>query len=121
MRRIAPILLTVVAALVLASSASADVLVSAIPKRLVCGDAIPAGIWAQPGTTGDRTVKMRAIDRRTGRVWWRKTAKARTRGGWREWHLPSGMDGRCGPTKFVYELSNGVKAKYRIRFRPEGA
>ena len=89
--------LTSVASLACARTAKADVLVSAIPKQLVCGDAITAGIWAQPGTTGNRTVKMRAIDRRTGKVWWRKTAKARTR-----------------------ELSDGVKAKYRIHFRPEG-
>jgi hypothetical protein len=63
---------------------------------------------------------MRAVDLRSGTVWWRNTAKARTRGGCRERYLPSSMEGQCRPTKFVYELSDGVKAKYRIRFRSEG-
>lgn len=112
--------LALAALLVLAAPASADVLVSALPKRLTCGAAIEPGIWAQSGTTGDRTVKMRAIDRRSGKVWWRKTATARTRGGWRMWRLPSGMDGRCRTTQFVYEL-NGVELKYRIRFRRESS
>lgn len=107
------------ALLLAAPAASADVLVSAIPKRLVCGDAINPGIWAQPGTTGSRTVKMRAIDRATGKVWWRRTATAKTRGGWRNWWLPSGMGGQCRPTTFVYMLPARVKAKYRIRFKSE--
>jgi hypothetical protein len=96
-----------------APPASADVLVSAIPKRLVCGDAISPGIWAQPGTTGSRVARMPAVDRATGRVWWRKTATARTRGGWRNWYLPSGMDGQCRATTFVYELAQAVDARYR--------
>jgi hypothetical protein len=108
----------VIAALVVAAPASADVLVQAIPKRLVCGDPIVPGIWAQPGTTGNRTVRMTAIDRRTSRVWWRKTARAPT-SGWRKWYLPSGMSGRCTPTTFVYRGS-GWRAVYRIRFRSEG-
>jgi hypothetical protein len=119
-RRLPVSLLTLASMLVAAPAASADVLVSAIPKRLVCGAPIKPAIWAQPGTTGDRRVKMRAIDRASGKVWWRKTATARTRGGWREWYLPSGMDGQCKRTTFVYELSDGVKAKYRIRFKSEG-
>jgi hypothetical protein len=98
--------------------ASADVLVQAIPKRLVCGDAIVPGIWAQSWTTGDRRVRMKAIDRRTGRVWWRKTARA-PKSHWREWYLPSGMAGQCRSTTFVYR-GNGWKATYRIRFRSEG-
>ena len=101
-----------------APAASADVLISAIPKRIVCGAAIKPGIWAQPGTTGSRWVRMKAVDRATGKVWWRKTAKARTRG-WRDWYLPSGMDGRCRPTTFVYVV-NGQRVKYRIRFTSEG-
>ena len=112
--------LAVVALLAVVPTASADVLASAIPKRLVCGDAINPGIGAQPGTTGNRVVRMRAVDRATGRVWWRKTATARTRGGWRTWYLLSGMDGQCRAATFVYELANGVKARYRIRFRAEG-
>lgn len=110
----------VLALLIVVPSASADVLVTALPKRLVCGDAINPGIWAQPGTTGSRKVRMRAIDRSTGKVWWRKTATARTQAGWRDWSLPSGMAGRCGRTTFVYELPGGVKAKYRVRFKSEG-
>ncbi len=123
MRRFAllPPVLVVLMLAAAAPPARADVLVSAIPKRLACGAPITPGIWAQPGTTGDRTVKMRAIDRASGKVWWRKTARARTRGGWREWTLPSGMRGRCRRTTFVYELSGGVEARYRIRFTRERA
>jgi hypothetical protein len=105
--------------LVGAAPAAADVLVNALPKRLTCGAPIQPGVWAQAGTTGDRTVRMRAVDLRSGKVWWRRTVKARTRGGWRFWTLPSGMDGRCRPTKVVYELAGGVKVRYRIRFRAE--
>jgi hypothetical protein len=118
MRRLA-MPLAVAGLLAAAPVASADVLVSAIPKRLSCGAAITPGIWAQPGTTGNRTVRIRAVDRSTGRVWWRKTATARTRGGWRYWTLPSGMDGRCRPTTVVYELG-GRTVKYRVRFKREG-
>ena len=118
MRRYLIALLALVALLAIAPTASADVLISAIPKRLVCGDAINAGIWAQPGTTGNRWVRMKAVDLATGKVWWRKTAKAVTRR-WRDWYLPSGMDGQCQPTKFVYVV-NGQKARFRIRFRSEG-
>jgi hypothetical protein len=101
------------------ATASAAVLVQSIPKRLVCGDPINPGIWAQPGTKGGRTVRMKAIDRRTGRVWWRRTAKATT-ARWRQWVLPSGMNGRCRRTTFVYRLPDGVKARFDIRFRSEG-
>jgi hypothetical protein len=104
--------------LVAAPVASADVLISAIPKRIVCGAPIKPGIWAQPGTTGNRWVRMRAVDRATGTVWWRETAKARTRG-WRDWYLSSGMNGQCQSTTFVYVV-NGQKVKYRIRFTSEG-
>lgn len=111
-------LMSLAAALLLAAPASADVLVQRIPKRLVCGDAIVPGIWAQPGTTGSRVVRMKAIDRRTGRVWWRRKARApKTR--WREWYLPSGMNGHCRRTTFVYQ-GRRWKAPYRIRFRSEG-
>ncbi len=101
-----------------AAPASADVLVSAFPAPLVCGDPIVPGIWAQPGTTQGRIVRMKAVDRRTGKVWWRKTARARE-SGWREWTLPSGRKGRCGTTKFVYK-GDGFTARYTIRFRSEG-
>jgi hypothetical protein len=103
----------------LPSAASADVLVHAIPERLVCGDPITAGIWAQPDTKGGKTVRMKAIDRRTGKVWWRKKARAKTRR-WHYWTLPSGMNGRCRRTTFVYTLADGVKSRYHIRFRSEG-
>ena len=118
MRRLA-LPLAVAGILAAAPAASADVLVSAIPKRLSCGAAITPGIWAQPGTTGDRTVRMRVIDRSSGRVWWRKTATAPTRA-WRNWHLPSGRRGRCGPTTVVY-TGPGFTSRYRVRFRDEGA
>jgi hypothetical protein len=117
MRRLLPLPVALATLAVVAPPAGADVLVSALPDRLACGEPIAPGIWAQPGTTGDRTVRMKAIDRRTGRVWWRKTATARIRGGWRTWVLPSGMRGRCRTTKFVYTLPGGVKDKYVIRFR----
>jgi hypothetical protein len=61
---------------------------------------------------------MKVVDRATGTVWWRKTAKARTRG-WRDCCRPSGMDGQCRRTTFVYVV-NGHKLKYRIRFTSEG-
>jgi len=101
-----------------AAPASADVLIEAIPKRLVCGDAITPGIWAQPGTHGSRTVRIQAIDRRSGRVWWRKKARART-GGWRNWYLRSGWRGRCRRTTIVYR-GPGFTARYTVTFRSEG-
>jgi hypothetical protein len=111
-------LATSIACLLLAAPASADVLVQAIPKRLVCGDAIVPGIWAQSWTRGNRVVRMKAIDRRTGRVWWRKKARA-PKSHWHEWYLPSGMDGQCRRTTFVYR-GHGWKAIFHIRFRSEG-
>ena len=107
------------ALLAVPASARADVLVQHIPKRLTCGAAITPGIWAQPGTTGDRTVRMKAVDRRSGVVWWRKTARATSRR-WRFWTLPSGKDGRCRPTTVVYRL-HGTTVRYRVRFRREDA
>jgi hypothetical protein len=106
------------AAAALPASASADVLIEAIPKHLVCGDAITPGIWAQPGTTGSRTVAMRAVDVASGRVWWRKTAQART-SGWRNWTLPSGMRGQCRKTRIVYRGPR-YTARYTVRFTSEG-
>ena len=117
MRRIT-VPLALAGLLAAAPAAAADVLISAIPKRIVCGAPIKPGIRAQPGTTGSRWVRMKAVDRATGKVWWRKTAKARTRS-WRDWCLPSGMDGQCQPTTFVYVV-NGQNVKYRIRFKGEG-
>jgi hypothetical protein len=103
--------------LVAAAPASASVLISGIPKHLVCGDAISPGIWAQAGTKGSRRVSMKAIDRRSGKVWWRKTATAPFKG-WRYWGLPSGMDGQCKPTTIVYHL-HGRDSKFNVTFRPE--
>jgi hypothetical protein len=96
----------------------ADVLVEAIPKHLVCGDAITPGIWAQPGTRGSRTVRMKAIDRRSGRVWWRKKARARTTG-WRNWYLTSGWRGWCRRTTIVYS-GPGFIVRYNVSFKSEG-
>jgi hypothetical protein len=62
---------------------------------------------------------MKAVDRRSGRVWWRETARATSRR-WRTWQLPSGMDGRCERTTVVYKLADAT-VRYRIRFRSEGA
>jgi hypothetical protein len=112
------VLLSLLATLVLAAPASAAVLVEGLPKRLVCGDPITPGIWAQPGTTGSRVVRMKAIETRTGHVWWRKKARAVT-SHWRRWVLPSGMNGRCHRTTFVYQ-GHGMKAVFHIRFRSEG-
>ena len=112
------VFLGVLAALTVATPASAAVLIQDIPKRPVCGDPIVPGIWAQPGTTGSRVVRKKAIETRTGRVWWRKKARART-SHWRMWTLPSGMNGRCHRTTFVYR-GHGLKAVYHIRFRSEG-
>jgi hypothetical protein len=106
-----------VVSLAAAQPVRADVLVSSIPRHLVCGDAIAPGIFAQPGTSGSRKVRIKAIDRRTGTVWWNKTATARTN--WRYWYLTSGMNGRCRPTTIVYRL-HGQSVRYRVSFRNEG-
>jgi hypothetical protein len=113
------VLIAVVLVVALPATASADVLIHGIQERLVCGDPITAGIWAQPGTTGSRWVRMKAIDRDSGQVWWRRRARATTRR-WRYWTLPSGMQGRCRRTTFVYTLPGGVKSRFHIRFRSEG-
>jgi hypothetical protein len=110
--------IAVVLFVILAGPASADVLVSAIPKRLVCGDAIKPGIWAQPGTRGSRKVRIKVIDDRTGKVWWRRTASAPTRA-WRYWYLASGMRGQCTRTTVVYSAP-GWTARYHVRFASEG-
>jgi hypothetical protein len=98
--------------------ASASVLIQAIPHRLACGDAITPGIWAQPGTTGPKTVRISAIDKATGRTWWHKKATAPT-SGWRNWTLPSGRDGQCGATTIVYR-GPGFTKRYTVRFASEG-
>ena len=103
------------AVLLLATPAAASVHVEVIPKRLDCGEAITPGIWAEPGTTGNRRVRMRAIDQRTGRVWWRKRANAWTTR-WRWWYLPAGMDNRCAPTTIEYRWRQW-RAVYKVRFR----
>jgi hypothetical protein len=111
-------ILTASTVLAFATPASADVLISAIPRTLVCGDAITPGIWAQPGTRGDRRVRIKVIDDRTGRVWWRKTASVAFRD-WGYWYLPSGMGGQCRPTTVVYSAPR-FTARYKVRFRDEG-
>ncbi len=116
MRRLA-VLAVLAGALVTAAPADASVLISGIPKRLVCGDEITPGIWAQSGTTGSRRVSIKAIDRHTGKVWWHRTATAPFKG-WRYWHLPSGMDGQCAPTTIVYRL-HGRDSTFRVSFKPE--
>jgi hypothetical protein len=108
----------VVALAVSASPASAAVLVHAPRTHPSCGGAITLGIWAQPGTRGSRTVRMQAIDRKSGRVWWRKKAKART-SRWRYWSLPSGEDGQCRPTTVVYR-GPGFTSRFKVTFRSEG-
>jgi hypothetical protein len=124
MRRIALTVTTAAFVLTAPAVASADVLVQAIPRHPVCGDALVPGIWAQPGTKGNRIVRIKAIDRRSGRVWWHRKARASTRG-WRTWFLPSGKGGQCGPTTIVYRGrrpdGSSWTARYRVRFRSEGA
>lgn len=117
-RRTVLIAILAALALALAAPAQAAVLVHAPPKRLVCGDAITVGIWAQSWTTGSRWVRMKAIDRATGTVWWHRKARASKRH-WRYWGLPSGMDGQCGRTTIVYR-GHGFKATFHVRFKSEG-
>jgi hypothetical protein len=111
-------LVALVAALILAAPADAAVLVNAPPKKLVCGDPITVGIWAQSWTKGSRWVRMKAIDRRSGKVWWHKKAKASKRH-WRYWALPSGMNGRCRKTTIVYR-GHGFTSTFHVRFTSEG-
>jgi hypothetical protein len=106
-------------ALAVPTAASADVLVQAVPRVLTCGAAIKVGIWAQSSTTGRRRVRIRAIDRRSGRVWWRRTARA-PKSHWRFWYLPPGLGGRCRSTTIVYRGA-GWRLRFRVRFRREGA
>lgn len=101
------------------AAASADVLVQAVPRVLTCGNAIQVGIWAQSRTTARRRVRIRAIDRRSGRVWWRRTARA-PKSHWRFWYLPSGLGGQCRPTTIVYRGA-GWRLRFRVRFRRGGA
>ena len=116
--RICVLLAAVVGLAVVPSSAAAAVLVNAVPKHLVCGDAIKVGVWAQPGTSGDRTVRIKAVGTKTGKTWYRRTATART-SGWQYWTLPSGRRGQCGATTIVYS-GPGITAKFRVRFSSEG-
>jgi hypothetical protein len=112
------VLIAIVGALAFAAPANAAVLVHGVPTRLVCGDAITLGIWAQSWTTGSRWVRMKAIDRRSGKVWWHKKAKA-SKKHWRYWSLPSGMNGLCHRTTIVYR-GHGFKATFHVRFKSEG-
>jgi hypothetical protein len=117
MRRIALITALVLAAT--AAPANAAVLINGIPKKLVCGDAITVGIWAQSWTTGSRWVRMKAIDDRSGKVWWHRKAKA-SKKHWRYWTLPSGKGGQCHRTTVVYR-GHGLKGTFHVRFTSEGA
>jgi hypothetical protein len=108
----------VVALAAWAAPASAAVLIHAPKQHLVCGDAITVGIWAQPGTKGSRTVRIKAVDRRTHHTWWHRKAKART-SRWRFWYLPSGEDGQCRPTTITYK-GPGFTSRFKITFRSEG-
>ena len=112
------VLLTAAALALGASPASAAVLIHGPKKHPVCGDAITVGIWAQPGTTGSRTVRIKAIDRESGKTWCRKKAKART-SHWRYLYLPSGKGGQCRPTTIVY-TGSGFTARFKITFKSEG-
>jgi|tagenome__1003787_1003787.scaffolds.fasta_scaffold20315096_1 hypothetical protein len=118
MRRIAALIATLALLAAAAPAAQAAVLVNAPKKKLVCGDAITLGIWAQSWTTGSRWVRMKAIETRTGKVWWHKKAKA-SKTHWRYWYLPSGKDGRCHRTTVVYR-GHGFKATFHVRFKSEG-
>jgi hypothetical protein len=110
-------------AMILPTAAQADVLVTAVPPRLVCGDSIQVGVFGQVGTRGDRTVRILAVDGRTGVVFWRRTASARI-GRWRYWSLPSGRRGQCGPTTIVYRGKrpdgSAWSGRFRVLFRSEG-
>src|SRR3954447_22455270 len=96
------VLLATLALALGASPASAAVLIHAPKKHLVCGDPITVGIWAQPGTTGSRTVRIKAIDRNSGKRGGRRRGRARG-SRWRYWYLPSGKGGQCRPTTVVYK------------------
>jgi hypothetical protein len=111
-------LLTVIALALTATPASAAVLISAPKQHPACGDPIKPGIWSQPGTKGSRTVRIRLVDRKSGKTYWHRKAKAPF-SHWRYWYLPSGKGGLCKPTTLVYK-GPGFTARYKITFRSEG-
>gem|GEM_PF-5860823 len=89
----------------------------------MCGDTIEVGIWYRDfptkQTKRQRRIVIKAIDERTGKVWWTKRATATKK--WRHWYLPSGRAGRCGPTTIAYYKGGKLYGKpIKIRFRSEG-
>ena len=111
-------LLTVAALAIAATPASAAVLISGPKTHPACGDPIVPGIWAQPGTTGSRTVRIKLIDRKSGKTYWHRKAKAPF-SHWRYWTLPSGKGGLCKPVTLVYK-GPGFTSKFKITFHGEG-
>jgi hypothetical protein len=105
--------------------ANAAILISSPEPELVCGDAIQVGIWENPNKNptpkSHRKVTIRAIDKATGRTWWKKTATATHK--WRYWYLPSGRRGQCGTTVVTYTYRPAKRTivdRTTVRFRPEG-
>jgi len=124
MRRATILAAAAVFSLAAPAVAEAAVLVHAPDRSVSCGGPIQVGIFAQPGTTGNRTVRISAFDRASGKVWWKRTATAPI-GRFRSWLLPSGRLGRCGTTTIVYrgfrEDGSRFTSRFTVRFRDEGA
>ena len=122
-RRTAILAATAAVALAVPAVAEGAVLVHSPSTRPACGDPIQVGIFAQPGTTGNRTVRISAYDRATKTVWWHRTATAPV-GRFRSWILPSGRLGRCGTTTIVYrgfrEDGSRFTSRFTVRFHGEG-
>lgn len=112
----------VILALALAApaAAQADVLINVPDTSAVCGDLIKVGVWAQPGTTGSRSVSISAQDRVTGRIVARRTVTAMT-SHWRYWFVAAPT---CHTTTIAYRSraadGRSETQRFTVHFRSEG-
>lgn len=104
-------LAAVVLALTAAASASADVLVRALPASIPCGADIEMGVWYQAYSGGPRWAKL-SVKTLSGKTLLRRKVKATTR--WKTYRYAP----RCARTYVVtYQLPGGFANRYRVRVR----
>lgn len=91
-------------AVVMVTSAHADVLVNAVePSNVACGHAVTLGVWYQSFSGGPRWATI-DVENDHGATVWHKSVKATTTA-WRFWHYV----GRCGAHyTAVYETPGGT-------------